>query len=426
MAKAGTPLPGWAYLALIVAAAYLPPWLLSWRAGSSRMPRAALPEAVSQGSRDSTGISADAGTGEGVPSRGPEFFEPDFSEELPRSLEDVLKEAEVVDARLRLRFPDSSDAVAAVAEYCVMRGRETEAESLLRRHLREHPEAEGCLFVLGEILLERGDLVEAEDVLKRCVRDDSGSAYAYDSLSRLYALRGDHEAAKAYAAEFEKRKPDWDEKTTLLRFAGDLGEAARQLSTLETRAAKVYDAHGDARRAEEYLRRALAIHAANREARRTLAAVYERLGNDFAAAAVLEEWRRIDPDDTVPYLLLAAFYGGRRDFLRTQEVLAAAVARFPDNPVPQALLAKFYIDTGEKPDEAAALAEKVVAGEPSAVNYELLSEAYLSCGRLDAAEKALRQSREQDPSNPRLPHLESRIREAQAAAEKKSQQRERN
>ena len=233
------------------------------------------------------------------------------------------------------------------------------------------------------------------------------------------ALRGDQEAAKEYVAQFEKRKSDLDGKPMLLRFSGDLGEAARLLSTLETRAAGVYYAHGDARRAEEYLRRALAIHAANREARRMLAAVYERLGNDVAAATVLEEWRRIDPDDKLPYLFLAAFYGGRRDFLRTKDVLAAAVARFPDDPIPQAMLAKFYIDTGEDPDQAAALAEKVVIAEPSAVNYELLSEAYLSCGRWDDAENALRQSREKDPNNPRLPRLESRIREGRDAAEKK-------
>ncbi len=425
MAKAGMPVPGWAYLVLVVAAAYLPPWLLSWRAASPRMDRTASPKAASPENGDATGTSTDASAGGGLPYRVSEFLEPDFPEELPRSMEEVLNEAEAVEARLIRRFPNSSDAVAIAAEYRWMRGSETEAETLLRGHLREHPAAGRCLFVLGEILLERGDWIEAEDLLRRCLRSDPGNAHAYESLSRLYALRGDQETAEEYAAQFMKRKSDLAWKPRLLRFSGDFREAAGLLSTLETRAAGVYDAHGAAQRAEEYLRRAIAIDAANREARRMLATLYERLGNDVAATTVLEEWRRIHPDDALPYLLLAAFYGGRRDFLRTKEVLATAVARFPHDPIPQAMLAKFYIDTGDNLDQAAALAEKVVAAEPSAVNYELLSEAYLSCGRWDDAESALRQSREKDPNNPRLPHLESRIRQARDAAEKKPREGER-
>ncbi|MGQ9606161.1 MAG: tetratricopeptide repeat protein [Thermogutta sp.] len=325
MAKAELHVPGWVYLALVVAAAYVPPWLLSWRSGSRPTEGPTFPATVSQDAREPPSISRDsnslqgANTGEAAPSEKFGPFRPDFAAEVPETVEALLEEGEAVISRLRSRHPDDADAAAAIAEYSVTRGREREA-------------------------------------------------------------------------------------------------AAKSLATLQTRAAKVYSGRGDVHRAEEYLRRALSIDPGNREARRALAILYEGVGNDVAAAAVLEDWRRTESDDVTPYVLLAALYGSRRDFLRTQEVLAAAVSRFPSDPVPRAMLAKLYIDTGQKSEEAVKLAESVVAREASAVNYELLCEAYLACGRLDDAERACHLSRAESPGNPRLRHLEARIREARAAA----------
>lgn len=330
MAKAEVHVPGWVYLALVVAAAYVPPWLLSWRSSSRAMEGPTFPASVSPDDRESPSVSQapsslqGAKTGEAAPSEKFGPFRPDFAAEVPETVEAMLEEGESVISRLRSRHPDDADAAAAIAEYNVTRGREREA-------------------------------------------------------------------------------------------------AAKSLATLQTRAAKVYSAHGDVRRAEEYLRRAISIDPGNREALRTLAILYEGVGNDVAAAAVLEDWRRADADDVTPYVLLAALYGSRRDFLRTQEVLAAAVNRFPSDPVPRAMLAKFYIDTGQKPEEAVKLAESVIAHEASAVNYELLCEAYLACGRLEDAERACNLSRAQSPGNPRLRLLEARIREAKAAAAKSEQ-----
>lgn len=327
MVKAEVHVPGWVYLALVIAAAYVPPWLLSWRSSSRAMEGPTFPASLSQDDRESPSVGQNpslpqvARTDEVASSENLGPVRPDFGADVPKTPEAVLEEGEAVISRLRSRHPDDSDAAAAIAGYNVMRGREGET-------------------------------------------------------------------------------------------------AAKALATLQTRAAKVYSAHGGVRRAEEYLRRALLHDPGNREARRTLAILYEGMGNVVAAAAVLEEWRRADTDDVTPYVLLAALYGSRRDFLRTQEVLAAAVNRFPSDPVPRAMLAKFYIDTGQKPQEAVKLAESVVAQEASAVNYELLSEAYLACGRLEDAERACNLARAESAGNPRLRLLEARIREAKAAAAK--------
>ncbi|GEM_PF-5053271 len=439
MARSSLPLPGWVYLVVVVLAAYVPPWLLSWRASPPSTPSdisqirdggsTALVKPGEVAAADSSGtVASQGGSGESaVVALSGEIgnLRSDFSAALPSDVAAIAQEADIVQSQLRARLPDDPDAIGLAAQVCWASGREGDAESLLRQYLSRHPQAPACWYLLGEVLLERGELDDAERNLRLCMERSPDYAAAYDALRRLYLRRNDSQKAQECAEQFGRHKERRNEglDLPLQRFGADFPITKSLLSRLETQAAKVYHAHGNLPRTEEYLLRSVAMEPTNGEARQLLAAIYEESGNDLGAAQLLEEWRRIAPNELTPYLRLAAYYGRRLDYLRTQQVLADAVAKFPNEPVPQAMLAKFYIDTGEKLQKAVTLAANVVAMEPSAVNYELLSEAYLAVGHREKAEEALRQARKLDPTNPRLPLLETRIRETGPATDEQTGER---
>jgi arylsulfatase A-like enzyme/Tfp pilus assembly protein PilF len=207
--------------------------------------------------------------------------------------------------------PDDGHALLASSDVLVELGRRGEAIERLRPMVADD-DRPLLLNRLGELLTVEGRGDEAEPLFRRAVADDDRLPGPRFNLAVLLEEQGRiEEAMELYQATIERAPRHYQAMFNLGRIHGRLGDLDRQQQLWEQALASepdfprgyfllaklLMDRGGDLARAEELLRKGLAIdpeHRAGPLGHYVLADVLNRLGRPAAAAAAVVEGRRIE------------------------------------------------------------------------------------------------------------------------------------
>ncbi len=251
------------------------------------------------------------------------------------------------------------------------RGNFSQAETLLRPALRQHPDDSRALGLMGVILDAQKRYDEAEGFYERALKLDPRSAPLLNNFANHYLEKGDteraretylrvvaldpgHPNANLHLAQMSVTARQGD---AALRYLGRLPSAAQSEPGVELLRAQALDLAGERAKAEDVIQ-----------------AVEGRAGNDpriwFSAGMILVSWQRYDEAekalthalDAAPTnfdilfnLGLAATRAGHFD--RALEVFQTALKQRPDDVDCLYNLARVYSDRGQD-DQAIVLLVK--------------------------------------------------------------------
>ncbi len=352
-----------------------------------------------------------------------------------------LDEAAEAYARAESIDPDSYIGPLGLGEVLQRLGRLDEAAAAYERAIERIPdrfERQQVLFRLADLAFDSGDFARASSLLERVVADNPRDVYVRMQLADVYLEYGRLEEALAqYEAIVDLAGTNTQQRAVTTGLAGDvllqLGRTDdavaryRRAQALTTRGSWLWD--DLERRVVEAYRQSGDLEGlvADYEARwtrpdaeqmRTLAGLYEELGRDQDAlamlrAAVARDRRDVDTrldlvrllerlglldeaiveyrgivelsDEPVHATRLADMLRRAGDADAGLEVLADAQRRYRNNPSALTMLADAYLRAGQR-ELAVPIFERVVELEPDDPDRILsLGDIYLMVGRREDA-----------------------------------------
>jgi tetratricopeptide (TPR) repeat protein len=247
--------------------------------------------------------------------------------------------------------PEDAEAYYGLGEVYRTRRQYSQAEQMYRKAAELKPESAPAQTGLGLVCYERRQFDDAEKLYRKAIELDPTGAAPYHDLGELYReVRGQlDEAEKFYrqAIKLEPDDPDPYNGLGLLMFdRGNLAEAERML------------------------RRALALQPDSSAFNNNLGELYRRRGQLDQAERLYQKALELDPSNVSPYGNLGIIYSMRREFAAAEKMFRAVLERAPES-----------------------------AKLPSYVN---LAGVLGAQGKLDEAEKLLRQALATSPKNPNI------------------------
>jgi len=368
--------------------------------------------------------------------------------------QDRLEDALGLLQDLEKKDPNNAAVAERIAIDLARAGRFDEAEKRARALAAKRPENRDVRRLLAQVLFEKGDSAVGEKILRDLIAtdsDDEGSRKAL--VEALVRERRFSDARVTLEAGRKKTSPDAGAKTADPWPTVELGyiaflekkysEAKKTLEPLaltttggNARATRIL--FGIARESEDAaygLARAQAASGAdagNAEWTAALAEFRHRSGDQARAEESLA--KLVGSNDVEQVLAAADVYARLKDYPSAARVAREAVRRFPDSP--EALfrlgsslerggqitesektfqkllsvrpndapamnyLGYMWADRNVRLEEARDLLEKAVAREPRNGAYrDSLGWVYFRLGRLEAAEKNLREAHRTDPDD---------------------------
>lgn len=285
-------------------------------------------------------------------------------------------------------------------------------------------------YTLGHLLQERGVLFnrpellsQAMDELRLALEYDPSSSYLSIELADLYAATGRWRNALQEVEDTVRRNPNDPAARRLLGrlyvrlLSGD--SKATAPPELQQRAvqefeqivernptdvqsflilAQLYRASDETAKAEETLKKALALEPDSSDASKQLAMLYMDVG-DFQAAINLLQ--RITATDDDPELIgtLAYAYEQVHDYQAAATAFGRALQRDPENSAYRTGLARNLLYS-KNYDQALEEYQTAVRGNPrDAESYMRISQIYRAQGKFDMARDSLTQAAEIAPDN---------------------------
>lgn len=267
----------------------------------------------------------------------------------------VYRDAETLWRDVLSKNPDSSLAATNLAGLLAKRGEEAEATALLERAVARAPDRSEPLVALGNMALARGRADEALARYNAAIaarpRDPNartGAALALLALRRVDEARVELETALAI---------DPDHAAAHLNLA----------QLLETTL-------GDATKAAEHYRRAVASDPGNARAHYRLGSVADAAGRTEEARRSFARAAKLDPQYAAAHAALGSVLARMRDPAGAVEHLARAVEFAPDDAWARLNLGLALIETGRRAEGLAeisrgALADPAVAERARAMGF---------------------------------------------------------
>jgi arylsulfatase A-like enzyme/Tfp pilus assembly protein PilF len=330
-----------------------------------------------------------------------------------------------------------------------------EAVALLESVLNLHPRHVGAMTYLGEVYWRRGlegatvvagvptqsaaggdkllpialapnaaeDFARAKVWYERALAVDSSSSQAQLGLGRVYANRGELDAAAGHyrrALEISPDAPDArNEMAVILIRQGQMDEALEQLERLvesnpeyapaHRNLGALYRARGDRERALEEYRLANRLAPNDRVARFLLAKLLAEMDRLDEAVEIYRTAVALDENDVQSRIGLGDAYFRKGDRGGARREFESAVRLAPE--LADAYFGLAGVDAAEgKLDDAERNYRLALRYQPGLLAAEVrLALIHRQQGKLDLALEALRRAREIAPGNPQVEELLARI-----------------
>ncbi len=383
--------------------------------------------------------------------------------DVTSALVDLYEEVDRIDQALSLlrdlekRDPENTAIVERITLDLARAGRFEDAEKRARDLATRRPENRAIRRLLAQVLFEKGDLGSGEKILRDLLSTDPEDDTSRHALAAELVRERRFDDARPLIEE-SLRRAGTDPKAAGQRQAAtvelgylaflrkDYAEAKKTLepaalsgATVGPRAMRILLAI--ARDAEDFaygLERARAAAAAepenpewvaalsefqyrtanrkeadetfgrlagSEEADRVLAAAdaYARLKDFASAARVAREAARRFPDSTEALFRLASSLERGGTTGEAEKVFLKLLEVRPNDAAAQNYLGYMWADRGVHLEKALELLEKAVAREPRNGAYrDSLGWVYFRMGRLELAERNLRQAHQSEPDDPTI------------------------
>ena len=305
--------------------------------------------------------------------------------------------------------PNSRDARTRLAETLMQLGKAGEVVELLGAIETTDSGSLEHNFSFAEAYLQLEEYAKAEEKLRAFVRMSPTDRDAHYLLATACAKQGKEEQAGQYMEKVERLYDD-ERKTRQMRHVLR-GDAAKGiLASIYLLAGQVYQDRGILAEAETHWQKGRAADPADTKARKALADFHQRQGRTAEAVEILEEIRKIEPENVFHCLDLGFAYATTGQFDSAEAAMKEPVERVADWPMGHAMLAQLYLQSNRNLDKAVELARTAVELEPVASNYSLLSSACQRTGDLQAARTAIEKATELDPVNREYQRMRELIR----------------
>jgi tetratricopeptide (TPR) repeat protein len=290
---------------------------------------------------------------------------------------DLLHKAEAIN-------PNLPGVHRRYAEALMNMGKLDEALAMIQKEVRIAPDAGSSYILLGKIRLQREEYEEAVAAYSRAIELSKLDSRAYYGLATAYERLGKDDEAAKYMDAFKTLRAQENEVLTSRRRAVDKPRhPAKILSETLIDAGRVYSDHRQFGKAERCWKRAAALAPSSTACRLELLSLYGRTRRGKEALAVVEELRKIDPDNATYHLNAGLLLAQLKRYDEAEEAMRKAIELTPGSARAYQSLVELLLRRRSKPPETEALAKKLVALEPTAYHYALLGEA---CSRnLDRA-----------------------------------------
>jgi tetratricopeptide (TPR) repeat protein len=230
--------------------------------------------------------------------------------------------------------------------------------------------------------LQLGHLDDAKTSIETALAQQPRSGTAHFAAANIYARLGAAAQADEHRRLVEKLKAGQPGQRRT--FEEDYESALREVvSPLYTAIALVYDTQGQAKDAEHWCRRAIALVPSAPDPHRLLVNIYRSGGRIGNAHLVQRRLAELEPANVANHINLAnlALALGRLDDAERALLDAARIA--PQNALVRRMLAAVLVERGDL-TQAREAAQQAVQLEPSADGYELLAAICRQQGDVDA------------------------------------------
>ncbi|MHC4741213.1 MAG: tetratricopeptide repeat protein [Planctomycetota bacterium] len=293
-------------------------------------------------------------------------------------------------------------------------GRYQEAIDQLQEELRISPKSVKTHFLTGQAYLELKQYLQAREHYEAAIQLSPEYSSAYYGLVRVYTGLKERDKARQYEEKFRNLRKNTKEQRHAGRMsvgwaATDLGAVRRSVVSALLDAEKLYLARRDIGKAEELLKRALAIDPNNTQSLERLGALYHMTNRSEAALRQFERISLIEPSNSYNYLNIGSISGKLGKYDEAAKAYAKAIEAAPQQSPGYRMLAQLYLTMGVKPVEAAKLAEKAVSIEASAGNLFVLAWASDVNGNRPQALKAIEEAIRLEPENSKYKQVYERI-----------------
>lgn len=371
--------------------------------------------------------------------------------------QDKLDQALEVLRELQQRDPENSAIPERIVLDLARAGRFAEAEDKARELVARRPENRAARRLLATVLFERSASEEGEKILTTLLEADPDDAATRRTLAAEFVRERRFDPGRAQYDEMTRRAGDdpkradikqaaavelgfiaylnknWAEARKLLAplavqgslvnpraarillaadrdgedFAGGLAHA-KSLAAADPRepewaaaVAEFSDRLGDRKAAETKL--GGMAESADVDSMLAAADAYARLKRYDAAAQIARRAAEKFPENAEAQFRLASSLERAGKSAEAERVFLALLAARPNDAAAQNYLGYMWADKGVQLERARDLLEKAVAREPRNAAYlDSLGWAYFRLGRLDVAEKNLREAQRREPGDPTI------------------------
>ncbi|MGO8679115.1 MAG: tetratricopeptide repeat protein [Limisphaerales bacterium] len=331
--------------------------------------------------------------------------------------------------------PARAEIEVFLGSLLIHQDRMDEAAASLRRAVATDEKVEGGQRFLGMILERLGDPKGAEAAFTAAIGQRPGDAIARLFLGRLLLDQGRASEAVAHLEAACRLDPDSSNTRYVLyqaqTRAGDAEGARRSLDALhqlKTKEKSPMDAADDGQTdgpkmrgyaaafhndmanllqrqgqtalAEAHLREAIAVAPDQPLACGRLAALCTHTGRLAEAKDLLATLVRLQPNEPSFGVNLATILLHLKDYDAAVSELERILHLDPNQPEALNNLARAYLGARRQLPEAMGLCQRLVAGQPTAANFDLLGWAFYANGRTNEALEASSQAVQLDPDNP--------------------------
>lgn len=272
-----------------------------------------------------------------------------------------------------------------------------EAAQAFKQELQHHPNNASTHYYLAQRMLEANELESAKHHAEKCMELDVRYPEPVYLLAQIARKQKEMPKAQEYLKLFREKKKKESE------YVEEIETTSATAQTLEAQVSTFAGAmniqQGKIQRAEDYLRKAIALDPKQETARVNLMQLYIQTKNATKLEHILRELHALKPDNINYMVQLGETLNAKQQWNEALPLLERAYERDQSLQTKRAL-AHVLITSQKDPNRGLQFMLEVVQENPAAKHYDLLSRAYYVTRNLPLCIEAMLMASQLEPNNP--------------------------